>query len=170
MTPSIRRGAGRGFALRSALVVTGALFLVLLAHSSEASAKVTWKSIGPVRMGMSEAQLRDRVGPPATVSYQGSMDVGPRTEPVYNFSYPRRKLVVVVSQKRVRTVRTTSRAHRTPLGVRVGTRTREMRRRLRNENCGRAEGRLVCDVLRGNSNIGFVSYGGRVREIYVGRL
>jgi hypothetical protein len=162
ISPPLPRGVARAIA--------AAFLIVLLGPAGQASARVTWKSIGPVRVGMSEAQLRAKVGPPATVSYQGTIDAGPRNEPVYHFAYPRRKLVVVVSQKRVRNIRTTSRAHGTPLGIRVGTRTRDMRRRLRNENCGRAEGRLLCDVLRGSSSIGFAAQGGRVREIHVGRL
>ena len=135
---------------------------VLSVLAGPASAKVTWRGIGPVTVGMSEDRLHAKLGAPT--SARDSNTIGFRIH-----RYKRRKLEVVLYRGEVAGVHTTSRAHRTPWGTRVGSSYREMRRRVRGETCGSAGGQRVCSVGRGNAVIGFAARRGRIVLIEVGR-
>ena len=161
-SPPLPRGAARALAV--------AFLIVLVGPASQASARVTWKGIGPVRVGMSEAQLRAKIGAPSTISEGRTIALEPRREEhVEDYTYRRRKLKVSLFRGRVIGVQTTSRAHQTPAGVRVGLSMREARRRVRGEDCGTAAGRVVCSVERNGIVMDFGARGRKVGQIGVGR-
>jgi hypothetical protein len=160
--PPLPRGAARA--------IVAAFLLVLLLPAGQASAKVTWKGIGPARIGMTEAQVRARLGTPTSVKNSGTVVVEPRKEEyVWEFTYRGRKLKVALFRGRVIGVRTTSRAHRTSAGVGVGLSMRKARRRVKGERCDRAAGRFSCSVERNGRVLEFVARGRKVGQIAVGR-
>ena len=144
----------------AAVVAVMALFATL---TGTASAKVTWRGIGPVELGMSASQVRAELGSPSEVEEAHA----PGSQ---RYHYPRRKLEVALYSGKVVAVHTRSRAHRTSSGIGVGTSERTMRRRLRGETCGEAQGRRVCSVARRNTVMDFNCRRGRVVRIGVSRL
>jgi hypothetical protein len=143
----------------SGALVTAALASCLMA--APAGADITYSGIGDVKLGMSGAEVRETLGEPSSS--------GPAPDPRGTvLKYPRRKLEVVVFEDRVRSIFTTSRAHRTASGVGVGVTERDMRAKLRGEKCNRLQGRTVCSINRRNRVISFMARRGRVIESSVG--
>jgi hypothetical protein len=146
-----------------ALLGLCATIVLLLAVPSGATAKVTWSGIAGVKLGMSIDEAQAKLGRPTRVDEWQP----PGTE---RHVYRARELVLIVHEDRVMGVRTKSRAHRAPRGVRVGMREREVRRRVRGETCGSARGYRVCSVARAGRAMDFVSRRGRLVEIAVSRF
>ena len=162
ISPHLPRGAARAIA--------AACLILLVGPASQASAKVTWKGIGPVRVGMTEAQLRAKLGAPTSISEGRTVVIEPRREErIPEYSYRGRKLKVGLFRGRVISVKTVSRAQRTAAGVRVGLSMREMRRRVRDEKCNRALGRTSCTVERNGILMEFLARGRKVGQIAVSR-
>lgn len=151
----------RAGALAAALAIALALFAAM---AGTASAKVTWTGIGPAKLGMSEADVKAKLGQPSKV---GPIQGPPGS---VGYRYRARKLVVVVYGGQVVAIHTWSRAQRTRSGVGVGTSTSEMRSRLKGEMCYSALGRLVCSVDGGTALLDFVARHGKVRKVSLIRL
>src|SRR3712207_6421812 len=95
------RRATRGAALSCGLVIA-ALLTALAADAS--GARVSWKGIQKVRLGMSEKALRDKLGRPS--STKATPQPGTTI-----YVYRRQKLQVKLNDGRVGAVYTTARSH-----------------------------------------------------------
>jgi hypothetical protein len=151
--------ATRAAAMAGALTVV----VVLAAPAGNASAKVAWTGIGGVKLGVSLSEVRAVLGQPSEVKEAHAPQARRHV-------YRRAKLVVTFSEGRVVAVETTSRAQRTPRGVRVGMSKRKMRRLIRGERCSYAEGRTICSLERGATVMDFVTRKRRVVAIAVSRV
>lgn len=150
-------------ALRRAWLPAVAVLVAFAALAGDASAKVTWKGIGGVRLGMTESQVRSKLGTPSAVSEAEAPGS-------HRHRYRRHKLDVVVHDGRVAALHTTSRSERAPRGVRVGMAQRRMRRLVRGESCSTAQGLRVCSLDRGQTVMEFVCRKRRVVRIGISRI
>ena len=153
-----RRGRRCGAVITLAVALTAA-------GAQPAAAKITFGGIGDVDLGMSEGDLRAALGQPSTAQ------TGGRPDGTAHLMFRRRKLEVMVNRRRDQVVgiKTTSRAERTSSGLRVGSSTATVRRKLRGEKCSTAQRTLVCNVERDGNVMDFEIRGGKVVRVGVAR-
>jgi hypothetical protein len=144
----------------SGALITAVLAVGLIAEP--AGAKVTFSGIGGVKLGMSEDDVRDALGP---ASSEGRW----RDRQAVILSYRRRKIEVLIDRQadRVMGVKTASRAQRTSSGLGVGSSEHIVRWRLRGEKCGGAQGTRVCSVERDGGVLDFDIRRGKVIRVSV---
>jgi hypothetical protein len=146
---------------------TGALMTTAVAAglaAEPAGATVTFSGIGDVRLNMSEVDVREKLGAPASSKPW-------RDRETVMLRYPRRKIEVLLDRgpDQVVGVKTTSRTQKTSSGLGVGSSLRSVRDRLRGEKCGSALRVLVCSVERGDRIMDFDLRRGRVVRVSVTR-
>ena len=153
---SRRRGA------RAAVVAAAAAALTL---PSPAAAVIRLnQGMAGVRIGMTQAEVRERLGTPSSRTRHGR---------ITNLIYRRPGVVVSFLTRRVVVLSTAGRRERTRRGVGVGSTERAVRRLVPGARCESAEGVRTCsggglDV--GDRNTVFVLRGGRVRSVAVARV
>ncbi len=118
------------------------LLSALVFSSAGAAAIVPQHSIAGVSIGMSEKQIRAKLGPPSRVR-TGSNDFGPWRQLVY-----RRVLVSFQGWNEVTGLRTTLPTQRTAGGLGVGSTLAQLRKGLTGETCRREFGVHHCWVGR----------------------
>jgi hypothetical protein len=146
----------------SGALITAALAAGLVAEP--AGAKVTFSGIGDVKLGMSEADVREELGRPSST---GRWTDGRSTL----LKFRRRKIEVVVDRDsgQVMGIKTTSRGQRTSSGLGVGSSERTVRARLRGERCSTALDKRVCSLERGGRVMDFVLRRAKVVHVAVTR-
>src|SRR3954447_5304900 len=135
MASSPRRLAG---ALTAAALAVGVL-------AEPAAAAVTFTGIGHVEFAMSEAEVKDTLGPPSSTKPG-------RDRASTMLIYRRHKLEVFLhrADDRVVSIGTRSRLERTVQGLGVDTASLAVRARLRGEKCGSERETVLCSVQRGD--------------------
>jgi hypothetical protein len=154
--------------MRRLLTLLTASCLAALAVPAGASALVQVdRGIAGARLGNTQAQVRAALGPPSS-TVSGSNDFGPFTQ----FRY-RGGIRVLFSQgNRVTLVSTSGLGDRTIRGVGVGSRERDVRRKVPGVRCETIVGDRVCHTNRfegGQTVTSFLLRGnGRVWRVDVG--
>ena len=150
---------------KTRVFAVGALALALALPAGAGGAIVLQRAIGGVSLGMTEAQVRAKVGRPASVK-RGSSEFGRWKELYY------RDLVVVFqSGRKVTSVATTSRRERTRSGVGVGSTEAQLKSRIRGLRCRKAAGLRHCRLGKarpGQRYTDFTVRKGRVVRVVVG--
>ena len=142
-----------------------ALLLAALVTAPPAAAVIRVnEGMAGVRLGMTERQVRARLGEPSETLRHGR---------IRSLSYRRLDLFVAVSGRRAVTISTDGRAERTPQGVGVGSSEWRLRRYIRGLDCRSAEGVRTCalggfDI--GERNTVFVIERRRVRVVTISRV
>lgn len=119
------------------------------------------RGVDPARIGMTERQLRGRLGKPDLAETAGSSK---------SLVYRRRKLVVTLFRGRVQIVSTRSHADRTAHGVGPGSTLSMLRKHLRGERCGEKVGVYSCKIgssRKGRRSTVFLIESGRVATVSV---
>ncbi|MEX2193877.1 MAG: hypothetical protein WD844_01205 [Thermoleophilaceae bacterium] len=125
------------------------------------------KSIAGIRLGISEEQVRDRLGEPSQ-TIRESNEFGPYIELVYRRT---RLRVRLQGEEQVTFVTTSSRRERTRRGIRVGSHERSLRRNVRGVRCSSFMRFRNCAVGReepGRTVTSFVIRRDRVARISLG--
>jgi hypothetical protein len=99
------------------------------------------KGMAGVRLGMTQSQMRDRLGTPRHVR-QGQNDFGPYTQ----FLYPHSIAVTFQGNRRVTGISTRGRAERTERGVGVGSSENAVRAKVGHVHCETIVGARTCHV------------------------
>jgi hypothetical protein len=137
-----------------------------LAASSARAAIVVQRSIGGVKLQMTKAQVRAKLGRPMRV-HVGSNEFGTFTERVY-----KRVTVTFQSGDRVTNVHTTSPLEQTAGGVGVGSTKVQVKAGVHNVTCKNESGFKHCFVgafLPGRTITDFrLRYNGRVSSVSIG--
>jgi hypothetical protein len=145
--------------------VVAVLALALTASSARAVI-VVQRSIGGVKLQMTKAQVRAKLGRPLRV-HVGSNEFGTFTEKVY-----KRVTVTFQSGDRATNVRTTSPLERTASGVSVGSTTSQVKAAVHNVTCKNESGFKHCFVgafLPGRTVTDFrLRNNGRVSSVSIG--
>jgi hypothetical protein len=146
-------------------VVAAVLALALTASSARAVI-VVQRSIGGVKLQMTKAQVRAKLGRPMRV-HVGSNEFGTFTEKVY-----KRVTVTFQSGDRVTNVRTTSPLEQTAGGVGVGSTKSQVKAGVHNVTCKNESGFKHCFVgafLPGRTVTDFrLRNNGRVSSVSIG--
>jgi hypothetical protein len=138
------------------------VLLFVLAFPSGAGATiVVQKGIAGVRLHMTKAQVRARLGPPQHVQ-TGHNDFGRYTEFLYS-----RVRVTFQSGAKVTGMRTTSPLERTTAGIGVGSSKAKVSAGVRGVRCGTQQC-VVGRLLPGRVVTSFLLQHGRVRAVVVG--
>ena len=146
------------------LVVAAVLALALTASSARAVI-VVQRSIGGVKLQMTKAQVRAKLGRPMRVRV-GSNEFGTFVEKVY-----RRVTVTFQSGDRVTAVRTTSPLEHTGRDVGVGSTEAQLKAGVRNVRCRNTPGFKICAggrFLPGRTVTDFRLRNGRVSAVTIG--
>ena len=144
------------------VVVTTLAVLALAALASPAGARIVpQRSITGVELGMTRAEVRERLGQPTRVE-RGNNEFGHFTV----FRYFRLK-VTFQGDSSVTAVSTTRRRERTRSGVGVGSTRAQVDARVRNTRCNRHEC-VVGRFLAGGRVTVFRLFRGRVTSVLVG--
>lgn len=128
---------------------------------------VPQKSIAGIRLGMSEEEVRARLGDPGQ-TIRETNDFGPYTELVYRRA---RLRVRLQGTEEVTMVTTASRSERTSRGIRVGSSERSLRRHVRGVRCRtyfRLRNCVVGRELPGRTVTNFHMSRGRVARVTLG--
>ena len=147
-----------------ALVVAAVLVLALSASSARAVI-VVQHSIAGVRLQMTKAQVRAKLGRPMRV-HVGTDEFGTVTEKVY-----KRVTVTFQSGDRVTNVRTTSPLEQTASGVGVGSTKFQVKAKIPGATCTNESGFRHCFVgafRPGRVVTDFRLRNGRVSEVSIG--
>ena len=145
--------------IRCAIPLLAAATLAVTAASAEADFRIN-RSMEGVRIGMSQAEVRERLGRPA------SRELGPD---FVNWRY-RRPPMQVTFKPRVITLFTRSPFIRGRSDIGVGTHERRLKRVVRGVRCQSAEGQRLCIVggfATGERSTVFVMRGRQVRSITI---
>lgn len=137
------------------------LLVALVAAPAAAARIVVNRGVDPARLGMTERQVRARLGKP---------DIAERAGTTTALVYRRRMLVVTLFRGHVSIVSTRSRRDRTATGVGPGSGLRALRRGVRGEHCGSKAGVYVCKIgssRRGRRSTLFLVVHGRVDTVSV---
>lgn len=163
--------AGMTRTLATALVTAAAVLAVPAAAGAtlvpQGPGIIPQKSIAGVRLGLTEGQVRARLGEPSQ-TIRESNDFGRYVELVYR---PERLRVRLQGEQQVTWVSTTSRWERTRRGVRVGSHERSVRRNVRGVRCssfGRFRSCVVGRELPGRTVTVFNIRRERVTRISLG--
>jgi hypothetical protein len=139
-----------------------AVALVAATPAAPAAARIIVnRGVEPVRIGMSERQVRAKLG---------TADVREHSGATTSLVYRRRALVVTLLRGHVTIVSTRSRRERTSRGVGPGTALRSLRRRVAGEHCGAKVGVYLCKVgssRKGRRSTVFLVVDGRVDTVSV---
>jgi len=142
-----------------------AVLALALTASSAGAVIVVQRSIGGVKLQMTKAQVRAKLGRPMRVRV-GSNEFGTFVEKVY-----RRVTVTFQSGDRVTAVRTTSPLERTGRDVGVGSTAAQLRAGVRDVRCRNAPGFKYCAMgkfLPGRIVTEFRLRNGRVSAVIIG--
>ena len=116
------------------LAVSLVMLAAVAALPAAASATIVpQRSIAGIRLGMTEQEVRDRLGEPGQTLREDN-EFGPYTELVYRARSLQLR-VRLQGEQEVTFVSTSSRSQRTSRGVRVGSSERSLRRNVRGVRC-----------------------------------
>ena len=148
---------------RARAAVVAAAAALILPSPADAVIRLNQGMAG-VRIGMTPAEVRERLGAPSSRTRHGR---------ITNLIYRRPGVVVSFLARRVVVLSTAGRRERTRRGVGVGSTERAVRRLVPGARCESAEGVRTCSVGGldvGDRNTVFVLRGGRVRSVTVARV
>lgn len=148
-------------------LLAGVLFLALALVPVAGAAIVVNKGIGGVTIGLTEAQVRGKLGDPASVK-RGSNDFGPYTTLRYKTPAIR---VTFQGNVGATAIETTSPGQRTASGVGVGSAEAQVRAKVAGVRCETESGFRHCYVgafLPGRRVTDFWIKRGKVTRVVVG--
>src|SRR3954449_5549200 len=122
--------------------IVGLACLTALFAAAPAAAVIRpQKGMAGVRLGMTQTQMRDRLGVPTRVK-QAMNDFGPLTQ----FFYPHSITVTFQGNRRVTGISTRGRTEKTERGVGVGSAESAVRQKVGHVHCETIAGTHTCHV------------------------